>query len=215
MSTVAVRLAVAVSPALATCPRSPTSARAKKTSASAAAIVCRLCHTPVLIALVYRIDLAMVQSSFIIGWSGRLAQLGEHFPYKEGVTGSSPVPPITAAGDLDRLGGGLHYCRAKTTWTVAVTVEVPGLVGGGMAPQLPVRLATGPAVGLETAQPEAGADLASSNWGVRIGPSPSSIVSAGPRLAPARVASAVARTLALSKAAARASVKAASLSPTK
>jgi hypothetical protein len=26
---------------------------------------------------------------------GRLAQLGEHFPYKEGVTGSSPVPPIT------------------------------------------------------------------------------------------------------------------------
>src|ERR1700759_1241419 len=28
--------------------------------------------------------------------SGRLAQLGEHFPYKEGVTGSSPVPPIHA-----------------------------------------------------------------------------------------------------------------------
>src|SRR5881394_1624417 len=25
---------------------------------------------------------------------GRLAQLGEHLPYKEGVTGSSPVPPI-------------------------------------------------------------------------------------------------------------------------
>ena len=28
--------------------------------------------------------------------SGRLAQLGEHLPYKEGVTGSSPVPPIAA-----------------------------------------------------------------------------------------------------------------------
>src|SRR5829696_5908977 len=26
---------------------------------------------------------------------GRLAQLGEHFPYKEGVTGSSPVPPMS------------------------------------------------------------------------------------------------------------------------
>lgn len=30
----------------------------------------------------------------IIGTPGRLAQLGEHLPYKEGVTGSSPVPPI-------------------------------------------------------------------------------------------------------------------------
>lgn len=29
---------------------------------------------------------------------GRLAQLGEHVPYKHGVTGSSPVPPI--AGDV-------------------------------------------------------------------------------------------------------------------
>ncbi len=27
--------------------------------------------------------------------SGRLAQLGEHLPYKQGVTGSSPVVPTT------------------------------------------------------------------------------------------------------------------------
>ncbi len=26
---------------------------------------------------------------------GRLAQLGEHLPYKQGVAGSSPAPPIT------------------------------------------------------------------------------------------------------------------------
>ena len=26
-------------------------------------------------------------------WNGRLAQLGEHLPYKQGVTGSSPVVP--------------------------------------------------------------------------------------------------------------------------
>ena len=28
---------------------------------------------------------------------GRLAQLGEHLPYKQGVTGSSPVPPMGTA----------------------------------------------------------------------------------------------------------------------
>ena len=28
-------------------------------------------------------------------WNGRLAQLGEHLPYKHGVTGSSPVVPTT------------------------------------------------------------------------------------------------------------------------
>ncbi len=27
---------------------------------------------------------------------GRVAQLGEHRPYKPGVTGSSPVPPTTS-----------------------------------------------------------------------------------------------------------------------
>ena len=37
---------------------------------------------------------ALVHDQAITGSRGRLAQLGEHFPYKEGVTGSSPVPPI-------------------------------------------------------------------------------------------------------------------------
>src|SRR5688572_18653603 len=36
-----------------------------------------------------------------LGAPGRLAQLGEHLPYKQGVTGSSPVPPIT-----ERAGNG-------------------------------------------------------------------------------------------------------------
>ena len=29
---------------------------------------------------------------------GRVAQLGEHLPYKQGVAGSSPVPPTTGGG---------------------------------------------------------------------------------------------------------------------
>ena len=29
----------------------------------------------------------------MLHFSGRIAQLGEHRPYKPGVTGSSPVPP--------------------------------------------------------------------------------------------------------------------------
>jgi hypothetical protein len=37
---------------------------------------------------------------------GRLAQLGERLPYKQEVTGSNPVPPITKAGALHELGRG-------------------------------------------------------------------------------------------------------------
>ena len=36
----------------------------------------------------------VVSSSLIWVVSGVLAQLGEHLPYKQGVTGSSPVGPI-------------------------------------------------------------------------------------------------------------------------
>ena len=32
--------------------------------------------------------------------NGRLAQLGEHIPYKDGVTGSSPVPPTISPYSL-------------------------------------------------------------------------------------------------------------------
>jgi hypothetical protein len=31
---------------------------------------------------------------------GRIAQLGEHRPYKPGVTGSSPVPPTSQYTDI-------------------------------------------------------------------------------------------------------------------
>jgi hypothetical protein len=35
----------------------------------------------------------IIYSEVVSGKSGRIAQLGEHSPYKAGVTGSSPVPP--------------------------------------------------------------------------------------------------------------------------
>ncbi len=34
---------------------------------------------------------------------GRLAQLGEHLPYKQGVTGSSPVAPIAYFGPVVQM----------------------------------------------------------------------------------------------------------------
>ena len=34
---------------------------------------------------------------------GRLAQLGEHLPYKQGVTGSSPVTPTNKCGLVVQL----------------------------------------------------------------------------------------------------------------
>ena len=38
-------------------------------------------------------------------FSGIIAQLGEHLPYKQGVTGSSPVGPIFAEMQICRRGG--------------------------------------------------------------------------------------------------------------
>ncbi len=94
-----------------------------------------------------------------------------------------------------------------------MTVEVPGLTGGGAPVHLGLaRLIA--AVEPTVPQPAVGAALAS-NWGVSSGPSPSSMASAGPSVPPARVARAVARSLALSKAAVRALAKASSVSPTK
>ena len=40
-------------------------------------------------------DMLIVDDWFIISL-GSIAQLGEHLPYKQGVTGSSPVGPIDA-----------------------------------------------------------------------------------------------------------------------
>ena len=60
--------------------------------------------------------------------NGRLAQLGEHLPYKEGVTGSRPVSPTTSTsiwssllqsnifenGRLAQLGEHLPYKEGVT-----------------------------------------------------------------------------------------------------
>ena len=56
---------------------------------------CNSNHHADLAHLVER-DLAKVEvagSSPVIRSNGGLAQLGEHLPYKQRVTGSSPVPP--------------------------------------------------------------------------------------------------------------------------
>ena len=42
---------------------------------------------------------------YVLNTLGILAQLGEHLPYKQRVTGSSPVGPIDA-GDRNRTGTG-------------------------------------------------------------------------------------------------------------
>ncbi len=49
-------------------------------------------------------------------WHGRIAQLGEHLPYKQGVTGSSPVVPTISS---------------ETCGLVAQLVRVPACHAGG------------------------------------------------------------------------------------
>ena len=56
-----------------------------------------------------------------LGRSGSLAQLGEHLPYKQRVTGSSPVGPIHAAvaeladaQDLKSCGGDIVPVRFRS-----------------------------------------------------------------------------------------------------
>ena len=50
----------------------------------------------------------LVLNQFIL--KGSIAQLGEHLPYKQGVTGSSPVVP-TIQSHLDMLFKWLFLCR--------------------------------------------------------------------------------------------------------
>ena len=45
---------------------------------------------------------------------GSIAQLGEHLPYKQGVTGSSPVVPIDDCGSIAQLGEHLPYKQGVT-----------------------------------------------------------------------------------------------------
>ena len=49
---------------------------------------------------------------------GILAQLGEHLPYKQRVTGSSPVGPITAFYVVCRCGGIGRRPGLKIPWVV-------------------------------------------------------------------------------------------------
>ena len=60
----------------------------------------------------------------LLGRCGVLAQLGEHLPYKQGVTGSSPVGPILFYNQICRSGGtgrrtglkilrGLNFVRVR------------------------------------------------------------------------------------------------------
>ena len=41
----------------------------------------------------YYIQALSVSAMQTVSWCGSIAQLGEHLPYKQGVTGSSPVVP--------------------------------------------------------------------------------------------------------------------------
>ncbi len=53
---------------------------------------------------------------------GRLAQLGEHRPYKAGVTGSSPVSSTTLF---------FIHKELKLRWTISSVGRAPPLQGGG------------------------------------------------------------------------------------
>ena len=53
-----------------------------------------------------------------LGRYGVLAQLGEHLPYKQGVTGSSPVGPILFYNQICRSGGTGRRTGLKIPWVV-------------------------------------------------------------------------------------------------
>ena len=59
-----------------------------------------------------------------LGRSGSLAQLGEHLPYKQRVTGSSPVGPIDAKASCRRGGTG-RRAGLKILWWRHRTGSIP------------------------------------------------------------------------------------------
>ncbi len=51
------------------------------------------------------------------GMLGGLAQLGEHLPYKQRVTGSSPVPPTTGVDTgYESTHGAISVCAFLWKW---------------------------------------------------------------------------------------------------
>jgi hypothetical protein len=56
---------------------------------------------------------------------GRLAQLGEHLPYKEGVTGSSPVTTTKFVSSKDELDGPLAQSVEQLTFNQLVAGSNP------------------------------------------------------------------------------------------
>src|SRR3954452_8444172 len=76
---------------------------------------------------------------------GRLAQLGEHLPYKEGVAGSSPAPPIATSspwvvvgfGSLEPLGS--HRSLLSRTSDIAFS-RSPGIAAIVMATPVTKRI---------------------------------------------------------------------------
>jgi hypothetical protein len=70
--------------------------------------------------LLEKIDIYAKLSIMTPRWLGRLAQLVEHLPYKEGVTGSNPVSStITPLGAISSVGrapplqGGGHWFESS------------------------------------------------------------------------------------------------------
>ncbi len=62
---------------------------------------------------------------------GRLAQLGEHLPYKEGVTGSRPVSPTTFQRcNIDKFLA-TFMCFPLFKWAISSVGRAPPLQGGG------------------------------------------------------------------------------------
>ena len=67
---------------------------------------------------------------------GRIAQLGEHLPYKQGVTGSSPVVPTTERLHFLREMQSTHFVGARRFAEELSSPAYPLRPPGGVSPIL-------------------------------------------------------------------------------
>ncbi len=73
-----------------------------------------------------------MQSTTQTAKQGRLAQLGEHLPYKEGVTGSRPVSPTTFQLFKIVIVPCFRLCVLLLfKWAISSVGRAPPLQGGG------------------------------------------------------------------------------------